>query len=467
MRLPVEDLTPRQIVAELDRYIVGQAAAKKAVAVALRNRYRRQQLPESVRDDILPKNILMMGPTGVGKTEIARRLAQLARAPFVKVEATKFTEVGYVGRDVDSMIRELAGAAVRLVERERIESVREEAESRTLDRILDLIDDEQPTQFGFARPAMDVFGFSVTPPDGDEEPEEEPEIDYAAEAERRQKLRERIANGEFDDQLIDIETEEPAGNPFVQVFSAQGVEEMGIDQLGGMGTRRASRSLTVAEARSVMFEDEAKRMIDKSSLHREAVLRTEQTGIIFLDEIDKVAGKSGGSGPDVSREGVQRDLLPVIEGSTVATKFGPVKTDHILFIAAGAFHMSKPSDLIPELQGRLPIRVVLEDLGVADFRRILKEPQNALTKQYELLLGTEGVKVSFTDEALDEIATLAKAVNERNENIGARRLHTMMEKLLEDPLFEAPDSGNQTIVVDAAYVQKHLGAMVRAGGELL
>jgi len=463
MRLPVEDLTPRQIVAELDRYIVGQAAAKRAVAVALRNRYRRQQLPESLRDDILPKNILMMGPTGVGKTEIARRLAQLARAPFVKVEATKFTEVGYVGRDVDSMIRELAGAAVRLVERERIEAVREEAESRTLDRILDLIDEDQPNMY---RPRLDMFGFSTPTVEGEEE-EEESEIDYEAEAERRKLLRDRIAKGEFDDKLIDIETEEPAGNPFVQVFSAQGVEEMGIDQLGGMGTRRASRSLTVAEARSVMFEDEAKRMIDKSSLHREAVLRTEQTGIIFLDEIDKVAGKSGGSGPDVSREGVQRDLLPVIEGSTVATKFGPVKTDHILFIAAGAFHMSKPSDLIPELQGRLPIRVVLEDLGVADFRRILKEPQNALTKQYEMLLGTEGVTVTFTDDALDEIATLAKAVNERSENIGARRLHTMMEKLLEEPLFEAPDSGPQTIVVDAAYVQAHLGAMVRAGGDLL
>lgn len=463
---PIEDLTPRQIVEELDRYIVGQAAAKRSVAVALRNRYRRQQLPESERDDILPKNILMIGPTGVGKTEIARRLAQLARAPFVKVEATKFTEVGYVGRDVESMVRDLVGAAVRLVEREKIDSVRPQAEMQALYRLAELLDDERPprrrrgppmSDNPIVRQAFEIFGQKFE----DAYPEDvEPEDDDAERRrrQRRRRLMKRIAAGHFDDAEVEIETEE-AANPFVQVFTPQGMEEMGLDS-GNIGSpfppRRTTRRVKVSEARGMLFEEEARKMVDRAGLHRDAVERTEQTGIIFIDELDKVAGKSGGSGPDVSREGVQRDLLPIIEGSTVATKFGPVKTDYILFVAAGAFHMSKPSDLIPELQGRLPIRVELENLTEQDFRRILREPKNALTKQYEKLLATEKVNVSFTDDALDEIASVAADVNAKTENIGARRLHTVMEKLLEDLLFAAPDVEERNVVFNAEVVRERL-----------
>ncbi len=474
MALPIEELTPRQIVAELDRFIVGQDAAKRAVAVALRNRFRRQQLPAAEREDILPKNILMIGPTGVGKTEIARRLAQLAKAPFIKVEATKFTEVGYVGRDVESMIRDLVAAAVRLVEREKTEEIRPEAERRAYARLAELLESEAPVRRRrqtpvaaldnpIVRQAMESFGLRVEDEPFEDYEDEREHGDARAQAARRRKLIKDIQAGKLDAREVEIEIEEPQ-NPFVQVFTPQGMEEMGLDtnQVGSpFPARRTSRRTTVADAKEVLFQEEAKRLIDRSNLQREAVHRAEQTGIIFLDEIDKVASKSGGSGPDVSREGVQRDLLPIIEGSTVATKFGPVRTDHILFIAAGAFHISKPSDLIPELQGRLPIRVELESLTETDFRRILHEPKNALTRQYERLLETEQVKISFTPDALDEIARLATEVNDRTENIGARRLHTMMEKLLEDVLFEAPEIERKEIVYDAEKVNQRLSELVK------
>jgi ATP-dependent HslUV protease ATP-binding subunit HslU len=475
MSLPVEELTPRQIVAELDRYIVGQDAAKRAVAVALRNRYRRQQLPSAEREDILPKNILMIGPTGVGKTEIARRLAQLAKAPFIKVEATKFTEVGYVGRDVESMVRDLVGASVRLVERERIEAVRPEAKKAAMVRLIDMIDDDKPSRIPKPRPgsrisldlmqkAMETFGARFEESFSEAEVTEETTKEEARRtAARRKKIEKDLRSGKLDQQIVEVETEE-ASNPFIQVFTPQGMEEMGLDGNPGVGPfqqRRSRRKVTVAEAKDLLTEEEARKALDRPGVNRDAIRRAEQTGIIFLDELDKVAGKQGGSGPDVSREGVQRDLLPIIEGSTVATKFGPVRTDHVLFIAAGAFHMSKPSDLIPELQGRLPIRVELDALTESDFRRILREPRNALTKQYEKLLAVEGVTVSFTDDALDEIARLAAEVNSKTENIGARRLHTVMERLLEDILFEAPEVERKEYVYDGAMVRERLAGLVQ------
>jgi ATP-dependent HslUV protease ATP-binding subunit HslU len=473
MDLPLEELTPRQIVSELDRYIVGQGAAKRAVAVALRNRYRRQQLPAHEREDILPKNILMIGPTGVGKTEIARRLAQLAKAPFIKVEATKFTEVGYVGRDVESMVRDLVGVAVRLIEKERTDAVRPEIERKVFRRLANLLDGDKPApkrkraplfENPIMKQAFEIFGQKMA--DGyPEEPAGQPSgsvEDDKRKEQRRKRLEKRIAAGEMDKAIVEIETEE-ANNPFVQVFSAKGMEEMGLDA-GDMGApfppRRTMRSVTVAEAKEILMAEEGRKLIDKSSVQREAVLRTEQTGIIFIDELDKVAGKNGHSGPDVSREGVQRDLLPIIEGSTVATKFGPVKTDHVLFIAAGAFHMSKPSDLIPELQGRLPIRVELENLTEADFRRILREPKNALTKQYQLLLQADGYSLEFTEDALDEIARLSAEVNSRTENIGARRLHTIMEKLLEEVLYDAPDGPVKCVRFDGETVRNRISGLV-------
>jgi len=452
MPLPIEDLTPREIVAELDKYIVGQGAAKRAVAVALRNRYRRQQMPEAERQDVTPKNILMIGPTGVGKTEIARRLAQIARAPFIKVEATKFTEVGYVGRDVESMVRELVATAVRLVETERFTEIREEAERRAAERLIDLLDQDESSHLSW-----------LNMPDDPDEQAAFLEKQQAENEARRVAIRLAVANGEKEEELVEVDSEESA-SPFVQVFSNQGIEEMGLDG-GGMGgpfgSRRVTRRVIVAEARGLLVEEESKKMVDKTTIQREAIHRAEQTGIIFLDEIDKVAGKNGGSGPDVSREGVQRDLLPIIEGSTVQTKFGPVRTDHVLFIAAGAFHMSKPSDLIPELQGRLPIRVQLQALTESDFRRILFEPKNALTKQYIGLLATENVQVEFTADALEEIARLAAYVNAQTENIGARRLSTMMERLLEDILFDAPDVAVRHIVYDAAKVREELGEIAQ------
>ncbi len=458
MTLPVEAQTPAQTVAELDKYIVGQQAAKRAVAVALRNRWRRQQLPRQERDDITPKNILMIGPTGVGKTEIARRLAHLARAPFIKVEATKFTEVGYVGRDVESMVRDLAALAVRLVESERVEAVRDDAYQAAVEQVVDILTGPRPTNF-----STSFFGghvFHTT----EEQPPEDAEEDEEARQARQAEFRRQVESGSLNDHVIEIETEEAGGNQFLQVFTPQGMEEMGVDMnqlMGRGGTQFVTRKVTVAEAIELLTEQEANRRLDKTSVVKEAVLRTEQTGIIFLDEIDKIAMKSGGAGPDVSREGVQRDLLPIIEGSTVPSKFGPIRTDHILFIAAGAFHESKPSDLIPELQGRLPIRVMLETLGEEDFRRILSEPQNALTRQYEKLVSVEGVKLVFTSGALDEIAHLATEANAKAGNTGARRLQTLLECLLEDLMYDATDLHGQTVTFDVKDVRDKLGPIVR------
>lgn len=457
MTSPIENLTPRQIVAKLDEYIVGQDDAKRAVAVALRNRYRRQQLPADERADIVPKNILMMGPTGVGKTEIARRLAQLARAPFVKVEATKFTEVGYVGRDVESMVRDLAANSVRLVEAEMVIEVQAPAYEAALDQLVSLLDDKP----------VPYHAGGVWFPSGDEgfPPAQAEESETDDEREKRlAKLRKEIADGLHDDKKVEVEIEEPQGNQFLQVFTPQGMEEMGLDMnqlMGGNRTRTGYRKAAVREAKEILTQNEAKKRIDHANIAKEAIDRAEQMGIIFIDEIDKVAMPSGGSGPDVSREGVQRDLLPIVEGSVVATKFGPVNTDHILFIAAGAFHVSKPADLIPELQGRLPIRVRLDSLEEKDFVRILKEPKNALTKQYTKLLGVEGVNVAFTNDALDEIAKYATLINEKAGNIGARRLHTLLERLLEDYLFDAPEVAPPTLAIDADFVREQLEPLLK------
>ncbi|MHB8636380.1 MAG: ATP-dependent protease ATPase subunit HslU [Fimbriimonadaceae bacterium] len=453
MSLPIEALTPREVVAELDRYVVGQAAAKRAVAVALRNRYRRQQLPESERDEIAPKNILMIGPTGVGKTEIARRLAQIARAPFVKVEATKFTEVGYVGRDVDSMVRDLVAHAVRMVEAERTEAARATIEAHVEEQLLELLmtsdDDATENSFLYFAPADEI---AAGPSDAEFRAFSE------ATAKRRVKLRKGLAKGKHEKTLVDVEVEE-ASNPFVQVFTPGGIEEMGLDgdAVGGaFGSRQHTRRVTVGDARTILFEQRAKLEIDSTSVRREAIRRAEQTGMIFLDEIDKVAGSGSQTGPDVSREGVQRDLLPIIEGATVQTKFGPVRTDYVLFIAAGAFHNAKPSDLIPELQGRLPIRVQLDPLVQGDFRRILSEPQSALIKQYQKLLAADGVRLQITDEALDEIARFAVWVNKTVEDIGARRLHTVVERLLSDLLFDAPEGVSGNVELNGPDVKRRL-----------
>lgn len=467
--VPIESLTPRQIVAELDKYIVGQSKAKRAVAIALRNRYRRQQLPPELRDEVLPKNILMIGPTGVGKTEIARRLAMLVRAPFVKVEATKFTEVGYVGRDVDSMVRDLMNIAVRMVEQEKIEQVRPKAQRRAYEKLVSLLIDKgdrpkrrsrrETTPIEMLFQMLNQFEKEGQAEQGEEEALEEKTYRRT----RRRQILEQLKSGSLDQETLEIEVEESL-TPFVQVFSPQGIEEMGLDTdlLPPFGPRsRSKRVVTVAEALDIFTQQEARKMIDRSAVISEAIQRVEQTGIIFLDEIDKIAGSGRAVGPDVSREGVQRDLLPIIEGSTITTKFGPVRTDHILFIAAGAFHTAKPSDLIPELQGRLPIRVELEPLGSEDFRRILTEPKNALTKQYQQLMATEGVQLEFTEDAVEEIARIASEVNARTENIGARRLHTVMERLMEDLSFDAPDHAGERIVIDRAYVQTKLADIVK------
>lgn len=462
----MEELTPRQIVAELDKYIVGQEQAKRAVAIALRNRYRRQLLPPHQREDILPKNILMIGPTGVGKTEIARRLAQMVKAPFVKVEATKFTEVGYVGRDVDSIIRDLTNVAVRLVTEEKMEEVREKATERALRRLARLF--LYPARSQPSSELYSPFPFAVFEKLGPREkaPSREEQVSQKTEEDESliQNLIEEIEKGIYDNERVEIEVEEQP-LPFVQVFTPQGMEEMGLDisthlsQVLGRQTSR--RRVTVLEARKLLTEEEARKMIDQTAITREAIERTEQTGIVFLDEVDKIAGRGSSVGPDVSREGVQRDLLPIIEGSTVITKYGPVRTDHILFICAGAFHISKPSDLIPELQGRLPIRVELSVLKENDLRRILVEPRNALTKQYALLLSTEGVNLQFSDDAIDEIAKMAHEVNTRSEDIGARRLHTVMEKLLEGVMFNAPDLVDKDVVIDAKFVRERLSDLVQ------
>jgi ATP-dependent HslUV protease ATP-binding subunit HslU len=439
--LAIENMTPRQIVAELDKYVVGQRQAKRAVAIALRNRWRRQQLPPELAEDIAPKNILMIGPTGVGKTEIARRLARLARAPFLKVEASKFTEVGYVGRDVESMVRDLVEIAVTMVREERREAVRAEAATRAEDRLLQLLVPPRPIN-AYLR----------------HEEENEDELN-----ETREKFRKKLRAGALDGRKVEIEVDETPSSS-LEMFTPQGVEEVGInikEMLPGLFGRKKRQQVSVAEAREILQQQETEKLIDRALVAREARQRVEQGGLIFLDEIDKIAGREGGRGPDISREGVQRDLLPIVEGTNVSTKHGMVKTDHILFIAAGAFHVSKPSDLIPELQGRFPIRFELDALTEQDFVRILTEPETALTKQYSALLSTEGVNLEFTPDAVAELARLAVEVNSSTENIGARRLSTLMERLLDEVSFEAPDMAGVPVKVDGDYVRRVLSGIVQ------
>ena len=441
-QVPLDDLTPRQIVAELDKHVVGQKAAKRAVAIALRNRIRRQKLPPEMAEEIMPKNIIMIGATGVGKTEIARRLSKLSNSPFLKVEASKFTEVGYVGRDVESMIRDLTEIAVDMVREEKLDDVADKAEQNTEERILDLLLPPHPAPFS----------------KGSSSPEE---IDRTQETfqKTREKLRQQLRDGKLDERSVEVDVRERSF-PAFEIISNSGVEDMDInvkDMLPGLfGQKTKKRKMKISEAIDYLVQEEEQKLIDMDQVTRIAVERVEQNGIIFLDEIDKIAGRESGHGPDVSREGVQRDILPIVEGTTVNTRYGMVGTDHILFIAAGAFHVSKPSDLIPELQGRFPIRVELESLTIEDFVRILREPKNALIKQYIGLIGTEGIDLSFTDDAVLEIAKFAALVNERTENIGARRLHTIMERLLDEISFEGPDLKEKTKVIDAAYVKQML-----------
>ncbi|WP_176167311.1 HslU--HslV peptidase ATPase subunit [Mesobacillus jeotgali] len=454
------NLTPRQIVEKLDQYIIGQKDAKKAVAVALRNRYRRGLLAENIRDEIIPKNILMIGPTGVGKTEIARRMAKLVGAPFVKVEATKFTEVGYVGRDVESMVRDLVETSIRLVKEEKIEKVKEPAEENANRRLVELLVPSAKKSVNYKNPLEMLFGGSQQQPEQDTSQSEDLGL-----FEKRKNIKQKLEQGELEDELVTVEVEEQAPSMF-DMLQGSGMEQMGMnmqDALSGlMPKKRKKRKLPVREARKLLINEEAQKLIDMDEVTQEATNRAEQAGIIFIDEIDKIASKnSGGSSADVSREGVQRDILPVVEGSTVNTKYGPVKTDHILFVAAGAFHMAKPSDLIPELQGRFPIRVELTKLTVEDFYRILIEPDNALTKQYEALLETEGIQIEFSDDAIRKIAEVAYEVNQNTDNIGARRLQTILEKLLEDLSFEAPDINLEKVAITPQYVEEKLGAISR------
>ncbi len=453
-------LTPKQIVEELDIHIIGQSNAKKAVAIALRNRYRRKQLPSELSEEIYPKNIIMIGSTGVGKTEIARRLAKLVKAPFVKVEASKFTEVGYVGRDVDSMIRDLLETAIRMVKKEKMEEVDEKAKNLAEERIAQYLIPVPRRKTRTVKNPFELFlGSSGEPELKDEDYENQKHLIE----EQREIVRQKLARMELEDEIIEIEVEEK-NTSFMEVFSGAGVEEMGInfnDMLGNLIPKnKKKRKMKIREARTILTNEEAQNLIDMDEVHREAIKRVEEDGIIFLDEIDKIAGKEGGSGPDVSRGGVQRDILPIVEGSTVITKYGPVKTDHILFIAAGAFHISQPSDLIPELQGRFPIRVELENLNKGDLKRILTEPRNALTKQYTALISTEDVNISFTSEAIEYIADVAWEVNNKAENIGARRLHTVMEKVLEDLLFDSPYMSGQEVIIDMNYVEQRLKKIV-------
>ncbi|MGH7263144.1 MAG: ATP-dependent protease ATPase subunit HslU [Candidatus Rokuibacteriota bacterium] len=438
-------LTPAQIVTELDRYIIGQERAKRAVAIALRNRWRRQNVPPELRDEVAPKNIIMIGPTGVGKTEIARRLAKLAQAPFLKVEASKYTEVGYVGRDVESMIRDLTELAVNMVKAEMTRTVQERADALAEERLLELL---------LPRRKSEPFQSQTL---------EEVSPDASRQA-TKDKLRQQLRDGKLNERLIELEIQSQA-TPIVEIFSGQGMEEMGInlrDMLSNMlPTKTKRRKLKIAEARRLLAQEEAQKLVDMEEVVAQAIHRVENSGIVFLDELDKIAGREAGHGPNVSREGVQRDLLPIVEGSTVTTKYGPVKTDHILFIAAGAFHVAKPSDLIPELQGRFPIRVELDSLTREDFVRILTEPQNALIRQYVELLKTEEVTLHFAPDAVAAVAELAMVVNQRAENIGARRLYTIMEKLLEEISFAAPDMPGKELTIDAGYVHTRLADVIK------
>ncbi|WP_445293136.1 HslU--HslV peptidase ATPase subunit [Cytobacillus sp. FSL R7-0680] len=449
-------LTPRQIVERLDQFIIGQKNAKKAVAVALRNRYRRSLLHKELRDEVSPKNILMIGPTGVGKTEIARRIAKLVGAPFVKVEATKFTEVGYVGRDVESMVRDLVETSVRLVKEEKVASVQEIAEKNANRRIVELLVPSNKKSANYKNPLEMFFGGGNDQQESDHEQQDDQSIQQ-----KRKVVKTKLENLELEDEIITVEIEEQQPSMF-DMLQGSGMEQMGMnmqDALGGlMPKKKKKRKLTVSEARKVLTNEEAQKLIDMDEVGSEAIYRAEQSGMIFIDEIDKIASKnSGGSSADVSREGVQRDILPVVEGSTVVTKYGTVKTDHVLFVAAGAFHTAKPSDLIPELQGRFPIRVELTKLTVDDFVKILVEPDNALIKQYQALLETEGIQIEFSDDAIRRIAEFAYDVNQNTDNIGARRLQTIMEKMLEDLSFEAPEVTLEKIVITPQYVEEKLG----------
>jgi ATP-dependent HslUV protease ATP-binding subunit HslU len=451
LAIPTDTLTPRQIVVELDKYVIGQKDAKRAVAIALRNRMRRQKLPPEMAEDIVPKNILMIGPTGVGKTEIARRLARLAQSPFIKVEASKFTEVGYVGRDVESMVRDLVELAVDMVREERLEEVRGKAEQNAEERLLDLL--------------LPPPRATLEPPLTEDAPHSSGNSAQESWQHTREKFREQLREGRLDHRSVDLDVRERAF-PSFEVITGSSIEEIDInikDMLPGLiQGRTRKRRMKVPEAFDYLVQEEEGKLVDMDSVARVAVEKVEQSGIIFVDEIDKIAGREGGGqGPDVSREGVQRDILPIIEGTTVNSKYGMVRTDHILFIAAGAFHVSKPSDLIPELQGRFPIRVELEPLGKSDFVRILTEPKNALVKQYVALMETEGITLRFLEDAIDRIADFATLVNERTENIGARRLHTVMERLLDEISFEGPDLRDKIITIDAAYVDRMLAAIVK------
>jgi len=439
----LDELTPRQIVAELDKYVVGQAAAKRAVAVALRNRIRRQKLPTEIAEDVLPKNILMIGTTGVGKTEIARRLARLANSPFIKIEASKFTEVGYVGRDVESMVRELADVAVDMAKQGAFEDVTPRAEQNVEERLLDILLPPSEISYG----------------DGNEIEAEK------TSTRTREKLREQLRRGDLDDRLIDIDTQDRS-SATIDFIGAQGMEDMGVnlrDMFGNMfPSKTVRKKLTIGEARKILLRDEQENLVDMEQITRAALEKTQSSGIIFLDELDKIAGREGGGshGPEVSREGVQRDLLPIVEGTNVNTKYGMVSTDHILFVAAGAFHVAKPSDLIPELQGRFPIRVELESLTIDDLKRILVQPKNSLIKQYQALLSTEGIELVFTDDAIDKLAEMTAEINKTTENIGARRLHTLVEKLLEEISFAGSELKDKTQRIDAAYVMEKLNVLI-------